>query len=60
MTKKEIIERLSHYPDSIELAFVWFDKEEIGEHLTDKEWSDKCDDLLHSDSVKQVAEELMF
>jgi hypothetical protein len=54
------MERLSHYKEDEQLAFVWFDKEEIGEHLSDDEWAGKCDDLISSDSIKDTAESLMM
>jgi hypothetical protein len=60
MTKNELMERLASYSDTEQLAVVWFDKEEIGEHLSDEEWAQKSDDLLSSDSIKDIAESLMM
>jgi hypothetical protein len=60
MTKNELMERLVGYADDEHLAFVWFDKEEIGETLSDTEWENKCDDLITSDTIKSVAEDLMM
>jgi hypothetical protein len=60
MTKNELMERLASYSDDEQLAVVWFDKEEIGEHLSDAEWASKSDDLLSSDSIKDIAESLMM
>jgi hypothetical protein len=60
MTKNELMERLAGYADDEHLAFVWFDKEEIGETLSDTEWENKCDDLITSDTIKSVAEDLMM
>lgn len=59
MNKTEIIEKLNSYPEDEQLAFVWFDKEEIGESLSLREWERKCDDLILSDTIKNVAEDIM-
>lgn len=59
MTKTELMERLASYPEDEQLAVVWFDQEEIGEHLTSKEWENKCDDLFFSDTIKNIAEDIM-
>ena len=60
MTKLELMERLASYNDNEQLAVVWFDKEEIGEHLSDEEWANKSDDLLSSDTIKDIAENIMM
>lgn len=60
MTKNELLEKLASYTDDEHLAFVWFDKEEIGDHLSDEEWASKCDDLILSDSIKDTAENIMM
>ena len=59
MTKKELMERLESYSDDEQLAFIWFDKEEIGEILSDEEWNAKCDDLITSDTIKDIAESIV-
>ena len=59
MTKNELMERLASYGDDEQLAVVWFDKEEIGEHLSDEDWARKSDDLLSSDTIKNIAEDIM-
>jgi len=59
MTKQELIERLASYSEDEQLAVVWFDKEEIGESLTQEDWDSKCDDLLSSDTIKEIAEDII-
>lgn len=59
MTKHELMKRLAGYGDDEHLAFVWFDQEEIGESLSDTEWENKCDDLFLSDTIKNIAEDIM-
>jgi len=59
MKKQELIEKLAFYSDDEHLAFAWFDKEEIGEHLSDEEWEAKCDDLFLSDTIKNIAEDIV-
>lgn len=59
MTKNELMEKLVGYADDEHLAFVWFDKEEIGETLSDTEWENRCDDLILSDSIKDIAESIV-
>lgn len=59
MTKNELMEKLVGYADDEHLAFVWFDKEEIAVTLSDTEWENRCDDLILSNSIKDVAEHLM-
>lgn len=59
MTKQELIERLAGYSNKEQLAFVWFDKNEIAEDLSDAEWNERCDDLITDDTIKQFAEDII-
>jgi hypothetical protein len=53
------MERLSYYPDDVQLAFVWFDKDEIDEEMTDSDWSARCDDLVTSDEMLDAARRVL-
>ena len=59
MTKSELMDRLAGYSEDEHLAVVWFDKEEIGESLSDTEWENRCDDLITSDTIKDMAEDII-
>ena len=59
MTKNELMDRLKGYSEDEQLAIVWFDKEEIGESLSDTEWENRCDDLITSDTIKDMAEDII-
>ena len=59
MTKNELMDRLKGYSEDEQLAVVWFDKEEIGESLSDTEWENRCDDLITSDTIKDMAEDII-
>lgn len=60
MTKQELIERLSGYSDDTELAFCWYDKEEIDEDMDDEEWLSVCDDLVTNDQMLEVARDVLM
>ena len=53
------MDRLKGYSEDEHLAVVWFDKEEIGESLSDTEWENRCDDLITSDTIKDIAEDII-
>lgn len=59
MTKTELMDKLKGYSEDEHLAVVWFDKEEIGESLSDTEWENRCDDLITSDTIKDIAEDII-
>ena len=59
MTKQELIERLAGYSEKEQLAVVWFDKEEIGQTLSNAEWKKRCDDLITNDTIKEIAEDII-
>lgn len=59
MTKKELVDYLDSISDDDQLAIVWFEKEEIGESLSDEEWASRCNDLLLSDTMKDIAENII-
>lgn len=60
MTKQELIEKLSGYPDDTELAFCWYEKEEIDEDMDDDEWSAVCDDLITNDQMLEMARDVLM
>jgi len=60
MTKQELIERLSGYSDDTELAFCWYDKEEIDEDMDDEEWLSVCDYLVTNDQMLEVARDVLM
>jgi len=59
MTKAQLMERLESYPDDMELAFVWFDKEEIDEEMDDEEWASVCDGLITNDEMLETARSVL-
>jgi len=59
MTLADLISRLEDCPEDTQFAFVWYEKDEIDEDITDEEWLDLCDTLFLEDAMLDTARDCL-